>query len=137
MKKNKTKYIIFLISLLFFVSGCSPYEIARLTGIGVKPFRTKGKIYSQDFNKTIIDCYHQVEGFIEKLEAISYRGSPSKGFLVSFGYNKALPSVSHSTEVAIFFNWLDENKTKIEVSSLNYDLSKFVSEKIFQELAKN
>ncbi|MCF7870081.1 MAG: hypothetical protein K9M01_03075 [Candidatus Omnitrophica bacterium] len=131
------KYIIFSICLFFFSFGCSPYEAARLTGIGVRPFRTKGEIYSQDFKKNIIDCYYQVEEIIEKLEAIPYRGSSNKGFLVSFGYNKIFPSASHSTEVIIFFNWLDANITKVKVSSLNYTLSKFVSEKIFQELAKN
>jgi hypothetical protein len=137
MEKNKMKYIFFLISLFFFISGCSPYATARLTGIGVKPFRNKGEIYSQDFNKPTVDCYHQVEEFIEGLGAISYRGSANEKFLVSFGYSKIFSSASHSTEVAIFFNWLAENKTEVEVSSLNYNLSKFVSEKIFQELAKN
>lgn len=137
MGKNKMKYIILLVYLFFFILGCSPYETARLTGIGVRPFKTKGEIYSQNINKSIIDCYHQVENFIEELGAVSYRGSSSKGFLVSFGYNKILPSASYSTEVAIFFSWLDENVTKVEVSSLNYNLSKLVSDKIFQELAEN
>lgn len=137
MEKNKMKYIILLVYLSFFILGCSPYETARLAGIGTKPFKTKGEIYSQNINKGLIDCYYQVEDFIEELGAISYRGSSSKGFLVSFGYEKILPSASHSTEVAIFFSWLDENVTKVEVSSLNYNLSKLISDKIFQELAKN
>lgn len=130
------KYIIFFIFVLSSFLGCFPYETARLAGIGVKPFKTKGKIYSQNFEKDIIKCYHQVEGIIKELGANLYRGSSRKSFIVSFGYSEVFPSANHSTEVAIFFNWLDENKTEVEVSSLNHKLSDFISKKIFQKLAE-
>ncbi|MCF7871152.1 MAG: hypothetical protein K9L95_03295 [Candidatus Omnitrophica bacterium] len=130
------KYIILVIFLSLSFSGCFPYETARLAGIGVRPFKTKGKIYSQNFEKDIADCYHKVEKIIKGLEAIPYRGSLNKGFIISFGYTNVFPSANHSTEVAVFFNWLNENKTKVEVSSLNYNLAKFISEKIFQKLAE-
>ncbi|MCF7893631.1 MAG: hypothetical protein K9L84_01015 [Candidatus Omnitrophica bacterium] len=128
------KYIIFFIFIFSSFLGCSPIETARLTGIGIKPFKTKGKIYSQNFKKDIIKCYHQTKGIIEELGAILYRGSSKESFIVSFGYSKIFPSASHSTEVAIFFNWLDKDKTEVKVSSLNYNLAKFISEKIFEKL---
>jgi hypothetical protein len=116
--------------------GCFPYETARLAGIGIKPFKTKGKIYSQNFEKDITKCYRQVEDIIKELGANLYRGSSRKRFIVSFGYSEVFPSANHSTEVAIFFNWLDENKTEVEVSSLNHKLSDFISKKIFQKLTE-
>ncbi|MCF7874937.1 MAG: hypothetical protein K9L87_03420 [Candidatus Omnitrophica bacterium] len=128
------KYIIFFIFVLSSFLGCFPYETARLAGIGVKPFKTKGKIYSQNFKKDIIKCYHQTEEIIKELGANLYRGSSRKSFIVSFGYSEVFPSANHSTEVAIFFNWLDVNKTEVQISSLNYNLAKFVSKKIFSSL---
>ncbi|MFO8053487.1 MAG: hypothetical protein R6U54_05985 [Candidatus Omnitrophota bacterium] len=134
MKKNKIKYVIFSILLLSSFLGCSPYETARLTGLGIKPFKTKGDIYSQTFEKDLTTCYKEAEKIIENFEALLYRGSLKEGFIVSLGYNQIFPSASYATEVALFFNKIDENKTKIQISSLNHNLSEFISEKIFQEL---
>lgn len=128
------KYAILVIFLSLSFSGCFPHETARLMGVGVKPFKVKGKVYSQNFEEDIFDCYYQIKEIIKGSEAIIYRGSPNKGFIISFGYTDIFPSASHSTEVAVFFNWLDENKTEIEVSSLNHNLAKFISEKIFKKL---
>ncbi len=128
------KYLITILIIFIFLTSCSPLETARLTGIGLRPFKTKGKVYSQTFEKDLVTCYKKTEKIIKSFEALLYRGSPKKGFIVSMGYNEIFPAASYSTEVALFFTGVDENKTKIEISSLNHNLSEFISQKIFEEL---
>lgn len=128
------KYLIIIFVITFSFASCSPLETARLTGMSLKPFKTKGKIYSQTFEKDLSTCYKETEKIIKSFEALLYRGSLKKGFIVSMGYNQIFPSASYSTEVALFFTGVDKNKTKIQISSLNHNLSEFISEKIFQEL---
>lgn len=130
------KYLITILIIFIFFTSCSPLETARLTGIGLKPFKTKGEIYSQTFEKDLIACYRETEEIIKDFEALFYRGSLEKGFMVTMGYNQIFPAASYSTEVALFFTWINENKTKIEISSLNHNLSEFISEKIFEKLAR-
>lgn len=128
------KYLITIFIIPLLLTSCSPLETARLAGMSLKTFKTKGKVSSQTFEKDKATCYKQAEKIIKDLEAILYRGSLKKEFIVSMGYNQIFPAASYSTEVALFFQEIDKNKTKIQISSLNHNLSEFISEKIFNEL---
>ncbi|MBN3039603.1 MAG: hypothetical protein JW867_00575 [Candidatus Omnitrophica bacterium] len=127
------KKIFFYLLILSFLIGCSPRETARVLGIGVSPFKTSGKIHSKVVDKDIFTAYRDTERLLRDLTATPYRGSASKGFMVvrdfSFSYGGRCPD---STEVAVFFEEVDATKTQIQVSSLNYGLSDFVAEKIFE-----
>jgi len=126
------KKIIFLI--IFFCIGCSPLEISRLLGVGTKPFREQGKVYTKVINKKHLDSYNQVVIFLSSLKASVYRTNKEKSFIVAVNFNASFKQSTNATEVAMFFTPIDENKTQIEVSSLNHFLADFVSTKLFTEI---
>jgi hypothetical protein len=127
---------IYILILVLFFAGCSPLEIGNVFGIGTKAFREKGKIYTKTFEKDIFSCYTQTRKFLEHIGASFYRGSRKKNFMVMTHFNGIFLQCNESTEVAIFFKEIDKFKTNVEVSSLNYSLSEFVSAKLFKELEK-
>jgi len=134
MKKRVSKLILFL--LLSSLLGCSTLEFSRLVGVGTKPFHEKGKVYSVTFSKNYFVCYKETLEILKNLQANFYRGERRKNFIIAYGFNKVAAQCSESTEVAIFFIELGAFKTKVEVSSLNYYLSEFVSAELFRELNK-
>ena len=116
--------------------GCSTLEFSRLVGVGTRPFHEKGKVYSATFTRNYFLCYDEALKILKGLQASFYRGERRKNFIITYGFDKVAPQCSESTEVAIFFTELGAFKTKVEVSSLNYYLSEFVSAEIFKELNK-
>ena len=122
-----------LIVLLFFV-GCSPFEFARLIGTGTKIFREKGKVYDKTFNKNFFSSYDETVLILRKLGTHFYRGERKKGFIVVTHFNESYRFCTESTEVAVFFKEIGKTKTLIEVASLNYSLAEYASEQIFNGL---
>lgn len=123
---------IFLIFLLFFVS-CAPLEISRLLGVGTRPFREQGKVYSKVFDKDFFSCYAQITKRLKKMGVSFYRGRKKKNFLITTGFNNIFSQCSESTEVAIFFTEIENLKTRVEVASLNYSLAEVAASKIFDD----
>ncbi|MDD3295734.1 MAG: hypothetical protein PHU64_00045 [Candidatus Omnitrophica bacterium] len=119
---KKCAFIVFL-----FFLGCSPVEISRLFGVGTAPFKTEGKIYSFTCNQDIFTCYNEIEEGLKSLKVDFYRGSRRKNFIIATNFNRVFPSCSSSTEVAVFFTETGKLKTKVEVSSLNHNLSEFAA----------
>lgn len=104
-------------------------------GIGTKPFKEKGKIYSKVFDEDMAACYNKTITILRELKATPYRGSLNKRFIVALHFHNSFPVVNETTEVAVFFKNID-GKTNVEVSSLNYSLSEFAAEKIFSGLTE-
>lgn len=133
------KQLISLFLITLILTGCSPIETARVLDMTVRPFKTNGKIYSQDIPKDAYSCYQETIHLFEEMEATPLRGTPEKGFIVAIGFDKSFGKrCSDTTEVAVFFTPVNFGKdtplTKVEVSALNYPLSKFVAEKLFPAL---
>ncbi len=126
------KKIIFIFFL--FILSCSPWEVARLAGIGVEPFKTEGKVYTKIIHKDPATAYEQVLTIMGDLGANFYRGSPRKKFLIMTNFKPVFRQCSESTEVAVFFTEVKEKETKVEVSSLNHSLSEFVALELFKGL---
>ncbi|MDP8290038.1 MAG: hypothetical protein P9M02_03605 [Candidatus Susulua stagnicola] len=124
---------VFLVFFLFFIS-CSPLEVNRLFGVGLRRFREEGKIYTEAFNADLPFCYGIVVEKLNKMRASFYRGSQKEGFIVFINFVKAFPQCNASTEVAIFFTELKSFKTEVEVASLNYSLAEFAAAEIFNHL---
>jgi len=103
-------------------------------GVGTRPFHEKGKVHSATFTRNYFLCYDNTLTILKELQASFYRGQRRKNFIIAYGFDQVVPQCSESTEVAIFFTELGAFKTKVEVSSLNYYLSEFVSTKIFNGL---
>ncbi len=119
---------------LIFALGCSPLELSRLFGAGIKPFREKGKVYSKVFDKDLPACYKKVNSQLKEIGTNFYRGSQEEGFIVVYDFTSVFAQCAESTEVAIFFNRLDERRTQVEVASLNYLLAEFAAAVIFDHL---
>jgi len=124
--------IILLIFLLFCIS-CAPLEVSRLLGVGTRPFKEQGKVYSKVFDKDFFSCYAHITKRLKKMGVSFYRGRKKKNFLITTGFNSIFSQCSESTEVAIFFTEIENLKTRVEVASLNYSLSEFAASKIFDD----
>lgn len=118
----------------FLCLACSPLEVARLFGAGVKPFREKGKVYSKTINRDFSSSYEAVVEAFGQMQASFYRGSRREGFIIFTHFTVSFPQASESTEVAVFLRESGPDKTQIEVSSLNYSLSEFVAKELFEKL---
>jgi hypothetical protein len=126
---------LILVFILFLLS-CAPAEFARLMGVGLKPFKEQGKVYSKDIDKNKSYCYQRVKDLTKGMQAQVYRRSKSEDFIVAIGFNAAFKQCNSSTEVAIFFTELDSGQTKVEVASLNYSLAEFIAPKLFEGIEK-
>ncbi len=132
----KPRALTLILVFSFFLLACSPLEVARLFGIGTKPFKTAGKVYTEVVDRDYFSAYDEVFKLFGSLRANFYRGSRQKGFAVFTNLNTSFPQCNESTEVAVFFSEIEPQKTKIEISSLNHHLSQFVAEYIFKGLKK-
>ena len=123
---------IVLIFLLFCIS-CSPLEMSRILGVGTKPFREKGKVYTKDFNINFFASWEQIRNDLDEMGSRFYRGNHKKGFIVAIGFDSIFKQCNSSTEVAVFLKELEFGKTQVEVASLNHLLANFVASKLFNE----
>ncbi len=124
-------------ALLILIIGCGPLEIARLLGVGTRQFIEKGKINLEEIEADISTCYKETFEVLQEMGAKPYRGNVGRKFIVAFGFHKSYGrKCINTTEVAFFFRELEENKTQVEISSLNYGLSDFIAKKIFSKLKK-
>jgi len=118
---------------LLIIVGCSPLETARIMGVGTKPFKEHGKVYTRIIDCDFFSCYDKIYQKFQEIGAHYYRGSRQKSFLVFTNLNSAFKQCSESTEVAVFFEDLAPLKTEVKISSLNFSLAEFIAEKVFQE----
>ncbi|MFH1772220.1 MAG: hypothetical protein ABH872_05330 [Candidatus Omnitrophota bacterium] len=126
-------FIIAFISIVVFLSGCAPIELARLLGVTVKPFRECETKYSQVFDYEYFKCFGKVIEAINDMEAEVLRKDVIEGFIIGVYFNSIYKYSNDTTEVAFFFMEAGEDKTTVDVVSFNYDLAEFVS----RELAKH
>ncbi len=128
---------LLIVSLLFLLS-CSPGEIARLAGVGLDPFKSQGKVYSQTFAKDIAYCYQKSwQALRGKMQADIYRYGKDSSFIVAINFHRTFQQCNSSTEAAVFFTKTSQAETKVEVASLNYSLSEFVASNIFEALSED
>lgn len=131
---NHRRY--FGLLLLAFTLACSPLEVVRLFGIGTRPFKTKGKVYSKVADQDFFSTYNTVVAAFGELKANYYRGSRRDGFIIFTNLNVSFPQANSSTEVAVFLGESGPKQTRIEVSSLNHSLAEFTAKKLFERLDK-
>ncbi len=128
------KKISLVLFCIFLAAGCSPFETARVLGIGTKPFKEQGKVYTKVFNKDFFSCYRQAYRCFTDMGAHFYRGSRIKGFFVFTHFNSSFKQCNESTEVAVFFKDLKPLETEVQVSSLNYSLAEFTAAELFRRM---
>ena len=117
-------------------AGCSRLEFSRVVlGVGLASFRENGKIYSESFTKPLARCYEETQALFKENHATVYKGNLKRRFIVAVHFHTWFEGrCVDTTEVAVFFKETAEGATVVEVSSLNYALSEFVSLKLFERL---
>lgn len=131
-KRRAAGIVIFIFS--FLCLACSPLEVVRLFGMGTRPFKEKGKIYTKTINKSFFESYDAVVDSFGQMQANLYRGSRREGFIIFINLNVSFPQANESTEVAVFLRESGPENTQIQVSSLNHSLSDFVAKELFERL---
>lgn len=130
------KKVVILIFLSLII-GCAPLETVRLFDIGVTRFKTQGKIEKKIYEKDLLWAYQQTEEIIKSFKARPYRGTLKKRFIIADNFKDVFVNrCLDTTQVAVFFQQLNDTQVEITVSSLNFNLSVFIAEKIFSELDK-
>lgn len=134
-EKGRMKKRLILIFLMVIFSSCAPKEIERMFDLTLEPFKTQGKIYSKVFDLDKATTYQKTIDVLQSMRAIVYRRDPKKNFLVALNFERIYVHCNKTTEVAVFFSDQGSNKTKVEVSCLNYHLAKVAADSLFKELS--
>lgn len=114
---KKTTSLLLCLSLAVFLSGgCASFNFQSLAGINISDLeqaRADGKV------KTIPlaydAAYDKVMKIVKKNGLTAFRYNKKRGFIVAIGFHKQ----ETTTRVGIFFEPVDENTTKITLSSLS------------------
>jgi hypothetical protein len=114
---KKTTGLLLCLSLAVFLSGgCASFNFQSLAGINISDLeqaRADGKVkvvplpYDAAFDK--------VMDIVKKNGLTAFRYNKKRGFIVAIGF----PKQETTTRVGIFFEPVDENSTKITLSSLS------------------
>jgi hypothetical protein len=146
----KKSFFLILISFIF-LSSCAhgPIESTKsILGISTRALeeaRTNGAYMV--FDAELDACYNKTLEALKEIPAKVYMQNKTKGIIVAMGFrnntfglkgdnlqNDPLNEIIDTTELGIFFTKLENNKTKIELSSLSSSLLEFASGKIFDKL---
>ncbi|MDD5136360.1 MAG: hypothetical protein PHN63_03305 [Candidatus Omnitrophica bacterium] len=128
------KYIIFKICVLFmaavFLSGCALFlsDVQRLWEIK--------EAHTKVFDKDVADCYDMTLSALAKWGAIAFQ-QRQDDYIVGMQFENIFKSCIDTTEVGIFFTQTDPHKTEVKVTSLNYNLSRAISQKLFEYIEKD
>ena len=126
---TRKRCIAVILSLVIFVGGCS------FLGASVRTLKGCKVRYSETFDKDVSYCYDKTIGALKEAQAGVYE-TRKDDYIIAMNFNKTVfKACINTTEVGIFFTAEGPHKTRIDVSSLNYNLSKAVSEKIFGNIA--
>ena len=121
-------FIIFLLAA--FLSGCTALTIVGVSRQALEKEKIK---YSKVFDKDISYCYENILKTLASWKVAIYE-KKEKRYILALHFDTVFANCIDTTEVGIFFKELEPNKTEIEVSSFNYNLSNFVVEKLSEYL---
>lgn len=126
----KTPLIKFLavIAMIAFLPGC-----AVVFGTDVRALSEIKEEHVKVFDQDASYCYERTRFILTKWGAVAYdkiRGE----YIVAMKLDKVFPSCIDTTELGIFFTAIEPHKTEVKVTSLNYNLSKYISNKLFYYL---
>lgn len=127
MKQAAIK-VLTLAVLVAFLPGC-----AVLFGADVKGLSEIKEAHVKVFDKDVPSCYERTRFILTRWGAVAYDKVRNE-YIVAMELEKVFPSCINTTELGIFFNEIEPNKTEVRVTSLNYNLSKAASRKLFYYL---
>lgn len=129
MKTTLTK-ICTISALLVSFAGCA------LLTCDVKGLHDIEKAYTRTFDKDPGRCYELTAKAMHEWDAVVFQ-QKKNDYIVGMEFEKIFASCINTTEVGIFFTSSAPHKTEVKVTSLNYNLSQFVSLKLFDYIDKD
>jgi hypothetical protein len=124
MRKKLLK--IFMVAVLAAsFSGCA------VMSCDVKGLREIKEANAKVFDKDISRCYNMALEALQKWNAVAFKQSKND-YIVALKLDKAFRSCIDTTELGIFFTETAPGKTAIKITSLNYNLSQYIAQKMFR-----
>ena len=129
MKRVQLK-ILMIFLLAASLSGCTALTVF---GVSRQALQKEGIKYSKTFDKDISYCYENTLKTLASWGVTIYE-KKARRYILALRFDTVFANCIDTTEIGIFFKELEPNKTKIEVSSFNHNLSNLVGEKLSEYL---
>ena len=121
-------------------TGCA------LFGSDARGLRAIKEAHTKVFDKDAASCYELTAKALSKWKASIFQQSKND-YIVAMEFESVFKNCIDTTELGIFFTPLEKssltgftqtapNKTEVKVTSLNYNLSRFISHNLFNYIEK-
>lgn len=122
--------IIIAVCVIASLTGCAIF------GSDVQGLRAIKEAHVQVFDKDPASCYGLTAKALAKWNAVMFQ-YVKNDYIVAMELESVFKNCINTTEVGIFFTQTAPNKTEVKVTSLNYNLSRFVSRNLFNYIEKD
>ena len=122
--------IIAIVFLAASFSGCAVF-LADIHGLQkIKPAHVK--VFDKDQER----CYELTKAALAEWHAVVFQ-TRKYDYIVAMELDYVFMNCVNTTELGIFFTEKAPGKTEVKVTSLNYQLSEFVADNLFNYIEKN
>ena len=131
--------IIISILILFLIFGhTDPVEVTKqIMGVSIKSLKEEqpggeSKVFNYDYNF----CYEKTLEVLKEMGVYVFQKNKEEHYIIAMNFDKIFKKCIDTTEVGIFFEEMENKRTKIDITCSNLNLVKFASEEIFSRLKK-
>ena len=121
--------IIAILVLIASLMGCAVF------GSDVQGLRNVKVAHTKVFDKDLPYCYELTAKALSAWNAVIFQ-QRKDDYIIAMELDKVFKSCIDTTELGIFFTVVNPQKTEVKVTSLNYNLSQFVAQKLFDYIDK-
>ncbi|MFH1715109.1 MAG: hypothetical protein ABH857_02820 [Elusimicrobiota bacterium] len=130
------QFKILILFYLILLAGCSPLEMYRLAaGNSITYLERCDNVYSGEYNRKQKMCFNRVINLFFDLD-IDVFNKKKYEHIGARGFNKKYANSIDTTDVGIFFEELDTERTRVKVVSNNYDLAQYAFQIINEEMKR-
>ena len=122
--------IFTIASIAALLAGCAVF------GSDVQGLDNIKEAHKKVFGKDISRCYKLTTVALKKWHAVRFQ-KYKDGYIVAMEFEKVFRSCINTTEVGIFFTETEPHKTEVKVTSLDYNLSRFIAPRLFDYIEKD
>ena len=128
--KNIPIKITAIFILIASFTGCA------LIGSDVRGLRDIKEAHTRVFDKDLPYCYDLTIKALSRWKASAFQRRKND-YIVAMELETVFRSCIDTTELGLFFTETGPNKTEVKVTSLNYNLSEAVAQKLFDYIEKD
>lgn len=128
-------FYLVLFLCVFFVFGCSGYQIKQMTlGMSASDVEKFSKKYEKIFTQTKDYCFDKSLAALKRLDTDITKRKRKDGFILASGFDHSFEPAIDTTEVGILIKPIDQKNTKVTVVSDSGILAEFVSKEVFKDI---